>query len=119
MKWLITCLFLMSSSCLWASGIYNPGSSGSAGLPLPQGATNYIQNTLTPSTTWQSFAVQVGSFSSAGWYIMDSLSCIWQTQINTLGVLTTTKLSCPIVAAFVPCTPGTPVGVLAAITCPR
>lgn len=31
----------------WSSGIFNPGSGsgGSSSLPLPQGATNYIQNT--------------------------------------------------------------------------
>lgn len=62
---------------------------------LPSGSTQYIQNTLTPTTTTQRFSVQVGSFSVAGWYIMDSDDCLWNTTINTSGVLTTALMNCP------------------------
>lgn len=81
--------------------IYNPFTSkldaitALSSSTLPSGSTQYIQNTLTPTTNTQSFSVQVGSFSVAGWYIMDTANCLWNTSITTLGVLTTTLISCP------------------------
>lgn len=94
-------------------------TGGSSSLPLPGGATNYIQSTLTPTTTTQSFSVQVGSFSVAGWYIMDSSNCLWNTTIATTGNLVTTLVNCPPVTTFVPCVPGVPYGLLLSLTCPR
>lgn len=50
---------------------------------------------------------------------VDANSCLWDITVNITGNLVTTLVSCPVVTAFVPCTPGVPYGVLLGLTCPR
>lgn len=69
--------------------------TNSGGGSLSPGSTNYIQNTLTPTTATQVFSVQSGSFSVAGIGMVDSAGCKWTTTIATTGALVTTLVSCP------------------------
>ena len=59
------------------------------------GSGNFIQNTLTPSTTTQVFSVQQGKYSYTGFIMTDANNCTWNTRITTSGALTTELISCP------------------------
>lgn len=61
-----------------------------------------------------STAITVASIS-----LYDSAGCLWTETVNTSGSWIASLISCPAApAAFVPCVPGTPLGLLSAITCP-
>jgi hypothetical protein len=125
MKWLITLLLISIGTCIWAENttIFNYCTgcpdfiASTSSSSLISGSTNYIQNTLNPTTTTQAFNVQQGEFSISGFQMTDSASCLWDCTISTAGAFTTALLSCPSVIVGRPCTTGMPLGLLLAITC--
>lgn len=127
MKWTVFLIFLsVTSYAEQTKTVFNPFTGKLdyitvlSSSTLPSGSTQYIQNTFTPTTTTQVFSVQQGSFSVAGFYMMDSDNCRWQTTVATTGSLVTTLIGCPtaVVSTFRPCTAGMSLGLLLAITCP-
>lgn len=95
MKWIFFALIFLPSS-IYASGIYNPGSSVAISTSaVSPGSTNYIQNTLAPSTTSQVFSVQQGKYAYPGFIMTDVNSCTWDTKITIQGAIITALISCP------------------------
>lgn len=78
---LVIALVLMAIEHCMGSGIYNP-SSGSGGGSLTPGNTNYIQNTLTPTTATQLFSVQAGSATTS----ITTPKVIFSGRVNQLQV---------------------------------
>lgn len=73
------------------------------------------------STSTETISAADFEFNSAniGPVYTDSANCKWRTTVSIAGNLITTLVSCPIVTAFIPCTPGVPYGILLSLTCPR
>lgn len=80
MKKLIFIIFSIPSVCM-GSAIFNPGAEVSS-TTLPSGSTQYIQNTLTPSTTNQMFNVARGVFTG-----IDALGAPVVASIESNGIM--------------------------------
>ena len=61
---------------------------------LPPNSTSYIQNTLTPSTTYQQFSVAIASVSSSITDVGLASNATQCVQVSTAGILQGTGSAC-------------------------
>lgn len=124
MKKLLFILLIPSLS--WGSGIFNPGSGSGSGTP--SGSSGNIQYNNSGSFGGASFfnvhsssasstADTLWTSNSIGPVLTDANNCLWRTTVNISGALETTLLTCPVVMAARPCSPGQSLGLLLSITC--
>lgn len=106
-NWLI-CLGLGMGLCFALNGSGECVSQYTTLLNPYTGRFDFVNNISTGSV-----------LSGSAFRTVDSNSCLWDISVSTPGNLVTTLVSCPAVAQFTACVPGTPYGLLLAVTCPR